>query len=397
MQAKSLFFLVILFVGCSAQIASDIYAPSLPFIASALKTPISNVQFSMAVYMLGLAVSQLIYGPLSEGVGRKIPLMIGLSILLIGNLVSLFAPTISVLIVGRLIQGCGAGACSALWRSIFRDTFEGVELAKYGAYFSILVTFMVPAAPAVGGYLQTYFGWRSNFLFLSIYALLTLLMVIIWLKESGAHHHPSRLRVRFIVQSYKEIMLSPIFMGYTLCTFLCYGAFFSWFAVGPVLLIHVVGISPVHFGWITLFGGGIFTALSSWIYGRTVTARGTHFMLRAGLIIMIISGILLILGKYFFGVNVWNIVVPLLLFYFGVTFIWPSAFANAFKPFGKTAGYAGALYGFMQISGAAIMGVIVSYLPHQNQIPLGIILIISAVLAFFILGKVEIREKLSNS
>lgn len=79
-----------------------------------------------------------------------------------------------VLIMGRLIQGCGAGACSALWRSIFRDTFEGAELAKYGSYFSILVTFIVPAAPLFGGYLQEYFNWRASFAFLAIYSLSTL-------------------------------------------------------------------------------------------------------------------------------------------------------------------------------------------------------------------------------
>jgi Bcr/CflA subfamily drug resistance transporter len=392
-MSKKIFFLTILFVSCSAQIASDIYSPSISFIASSLKTSISMVQSSMAIYMFGLAVSQLFYGPLSEGLGRKNTLIIGLLIFLSGHFVSLFSPTIGVLIAGRFIQGCGAGACSALWRSIFRDTFEGAELAKYGSYFSILVTFMVPAAPAVGGYLQAYFGWRSNFIFLALYTICTLLMVCCLFKESNIHRHISKLNTTFIVNSYKELLFSPIFMGYTLCTFLCYGAFFSWFSVGPVLLIEHIGISPIHFGWITLFGGGIFTALSSWIYGRTVTPFGTHFMLRSGLTIMMISGALLILGKYFLGLTLWDIVLPLLLFYFGVTFIWPSVFANAFKPFGKTAGVAGAAYGFMQISGAATIGALVSYLPHQNQIPLGIIFIVCAALALIISIRIARKER----
>jgi len=393
MTSKKIFFLTLVFVGCSAQIASDIYSPSISFIAQSLKASISSVQYSMAIFMFGLAISQLFYGPLSEGIGRKNSLSIGLIILIIGNLISLFSQNIDLLIAGRFIQGIGAGACSALWRSIFRDTFEGAELAKYGSYFSILVTFMVPAAPLVGGYLQTYFDWRSNFVFLSLYNIFTLFLVLFWFKETNIHQHISKLSFKFIRQSYKEIMLSKVFIGYTLCTFLCYGAFFSWFSVGPVLLIDKVGISPIHFGWITLFGGGIFTALSSWIYGRIVTRIGTNVMLRSGLIIMIISGVILIVGKYMSGITVWNIVIPMLIFYFGVTFIWPSVFANAFKPFGKTAGYAGGLYGFMQISGAAVIGAIVSYLPHRDQIPLGIIFIISAVLAFFVLGYLDCNAK----
>lgn len=393
MISKRVLFIIIFFVGCSAQIASDIYAPSLPSIASSLHTSITQAQFSMAIYMLGLAFSQLFYGPLSEGLGRKIPLMIGLSILMLGNVISLFSATISSLIIGRLIQGCGAGACSALWRSIFRDQFEGAELAKYGAYFSILVTFIVPAAPTLGGYLEEYFNWRASFIFLFAYSLLTLCMVCIWFKETNVHHHPEKLRAGFIFNSFKHILSSPIFMGYTLCTFLCYGAFFSWFSVGPILLIKTVGISPIQFGWITLFGGGISTALGSWVNGRLVTQFGTARMLRIGFIIMLLSGILMLIFKILLGVKTFSIVAPMILFYFGVTFIWPSAFSGAFGPFGKMAGYAGALYGFMQISGASFIGVIVSYLPHETQNPLALVFIITAVLSWILFEKIIYKQE----
>lgn len=394
MNSKITLFIIILFVGCSAQIASDIYAPSLPAIALDFHTAIAHVQFSMAIYMFGVAISQLFYGPLSEGLGRRIPLLAGLSILLLGNLISLFAPTITILIIGRLIQGCGAGACSALWRSIFRDTFAGDELAKYGAYFSIFVTIIVPATPALGGYLQEYFHWRANFVFLFTYSFSTFLMVLFWFKETSLHHHPERLKTRFIISSFKSILSSPIFMGYTLCTFLCYGAFFSWFTTGPVLLIHNIGISPIEFGWITLLGGGIATALGGWVNGKFVTKFGTHVMLRIGFLIMFIAGILMLTGKFILGMHTPIIVIPMILFYFGVTFIWPSAFAGAFTPFGKIAGYAGALYGFMQISGAAIIATIVSYLPHQNQVPLALVFIGSAILAWLVFEMMCIKKEI---
>lgn len=226
MIAKKFLFPVILMVACAAQIASDIYSPSIPAIANFLHTSIAHVQFSMAIYMLGLAISQLFYGALSEGLGRKIPLVAGLIILLIGNLISVFSTTITILLFARFIQGCGAGACAALWRSIFRDTFEGAEIAKYGSYFAIFATFVVPAVPALGGYLEEYFNWRASFLFLILYTLVTLLMVLLWLKETNLHHHRDRLKPIFIVQSFKKMLVSPVFMGYTFCTFLCYGAFF---------------------------------------------------------------------------------------------------------------------------------------------------------------------------
>lgn len=394
MNAKKILFPIILLVTCAAQIASDIYAPSLPAIAGSLQASITNVQFSMAVYMFGLAISQLFYGPLSEVWGRKAPLLIGLVILSIGHLISLFATNITILIIGRLIQGGGAGACASLWRSIFRDTFSGAELAKYGAYFSIFIVFIVPAAPTLGGYLQKYFGWRAIFAFLALYALILFLMVAIWFKETSLHHHRENLKTKFIYQSFKHVLTHPIFMGYTLCTFLCYGAFFSWFATGPILLIHNLGISPVTFGWLTFFSGGIATALGGWVNGKSVTQFGTHNMLRTGFVIMLIAGILMLLGYFLVGINLFSIIIPMTLFYFGATFIWPSAFAGAFAPFGKMAGYAGAVYGFMQISGAAVIGTIVSYLPDTNQIPLALVFIVSTILAWLIFEKIVHRKEI---
>lgn len=384
MNSKKILFCIILLVGCSAQVASDIYSPSLPAIAADLHTSLADVQLSMAIYMMGLAISQLIYGPLSEGLGRKIPLIAGLTIFLVGNLVSLLAPTITILMSGRLIQGCGAGACSTCWRAIFRDTFEGAELAKYGSYFSIIVTLIVPATPALGGYLQACFHWRANSALLMIYSLTTTLMVLIGFKETNQYRHREKLKLIFIFKTFSHILTSRVFIGYTLCTFMCYGAFFSWFSVGPVLLIHLAGMTPMEFGWVTLFGGGLATILGGWVNGKLVTKLGIYTMLRAGFVIMLIAGILMLFFKEIFDVNITAIVTPMIIFYFGVSFIWPNAFAGAFGPFGKMAGYAGALYGFMQISGAAAIGTIVSYLPHHNQLPLALVFIGGAGLAWLI-------------
>ena len=157
MQSNTLLFLIVILVGFFSGIASDIYIPSLPAIANDLKTNIEDVQWTLAIFMLGLSISQLIYGPISEGIGRKYPLIIGLFIVITGSFICFYASSIQNLIFGRFIQGLGAGAGASLWRSIFRDSFEGAQLAKYGGYLSILVAFIVPAAPTLGGYLQTYF------------------------------------------------------------------------------------------------------------------------------------------------------------------------------------------------------------------------------------------------
>lgn len=370
-NSNKVLFFIIVFAACLTQFASDIYAPSLPAIAENLNTHINYVQWSMSIYMLGVAISQLIYGPISEATGRKPPMIVGLIIMCIGSLVCLWAQTIEMVIVGRLIQGCGAGACAALWRSVFRDVYSGAELAKYGSYLVIFIMFIIPAAPALGGYFQEYFGWRANFVFMSVYSILAIIAIIFWFKETSIHHHPERLKHSYIIRTFHSLLTSRIFMGVTFATFLSYGALFCWFTVGPILLIHEVGLTPVEFGWLSALGGGSAYALAGILNGKFVTRLGMPFMMRIGFSIMIFSGVLLVVFYYLFGMNAWTIAIPGILFYFGSTFIWPNAFATAFTPFGKIAGYAGALYGFMQISGGAVISWIVSLLPY-NPIVLGL-------------------------
>jgi DHA1 family bicyclomycin/chloramphenicol resistance-like MFS transporter/DHA1 family 2-module integral membrane pump EmrD-like MFS transporter len=388
MKSNFLIFIIVLLIASIAGITSDIYAPSLPAISNSLSTPINSVQWSMAIYMLGLAISQLIYGPLSEVVGRKLSVILGLLILLIGSGICYFSNNIDMLILGRLIQGCGAGAAAALWRSIFRDVFSGEKLAKYGSHLSVFMVFVVPAAPAIGGYLQEHFNWRASFLFLCLYTLAILLLIIIAFKETSQHHHKSRLKISFILNTYAQLIKCRVFMGYSLCSFLSFGAFFSWFAVGPVLLIKVLGYSPIAFGWmssLTLCGT---MAIGSFLNGKLVEKFKLYIMLRFGWSLTFLAGAVMLLTQWLIGMNVYIIVGSISIFYLGSTFIFANTFAGAFAKCGKIAGFAGALYGALQIAGASALGGLVSYLPDNNQTPLACVYLGCSALAWIIYKKV---------
>ena len=347
-----------------------------------LRTIEDQIQYGVAFYMFGLAVSQLFYGYLSEGIGRRLPIIWGTIVLFFGSAICWFALGIEAFIAGCLIQGLGAGAACALWRSVFRDVFNGAELAKYGSYAAIIVTFVVPGMPVLGGYLLNFFGWRINFLFMMVYALVVIFLLIFGFKETSQHHHPERFNYKFIFSAFRELLSSRIFMGYSLAVLLSYGAYFAWFVSGSVLLIKVMGISPVVFGWITLVGIGCATIFASYINGLFVGHFGTHFMLRIGWAIMIVSGVLMLLGKFMFGINIIAIVVPTILFYIGSALIWPNSFAEAFIPFGKIAGYAGALYGFLQIVGGAVASGLIAYMPNGDQSAMALIFIVAPLLAW---------------
>ena len=382
LKDKLIMFVVIVLAVCLTQFASDIYTPSVSAIATALQVSVGQVQWSMAIYMFGVAVSQLIYGPLSEGIGRKSPLIAGMLIMLLGSGIAYFSPSMNWLLLGRLIQGCGAGACASLWRSVFRDIFTGDDLAKYGSYFTIIITFIVPTAPALGGYLQHYGGWRASFLFMLGYALLSLILMLIGFRETSQHHHKDRLQLSYIKSTYATLLTDHHFMGITLATFLSYGALFASVATFPVLLMHLLNVSPVAFGWISFAGCGGAYALAGFLNGRLVKRFGMLNMVRFGFITMVVAGLWLIGQWLLLGLGVWGVVLPVVLFNFGATFLWPNAFAAAFTPFGHIAGYAGALYGFMQICGGAVLGGLIAYLPKQTPLPLAIVIIAAAVLSW---------------
>lgn len=351
-----LLFFIIVLLGCSTQFAADLYAPCIVSIADDMNTSINNVQYTMSIYMIGIALSQLVYGPLSEGLGRKITMIIGLSIMSLGIIICMMAQNIETIIIGRLVQGIGGGAPASLWRTMFRDLFSGEDLAKYTSYLVIFIMFIIPGAPLLGGYLEEFFGWFSNFVFMLGYAFICLFASIFILHETSSNHHKSNLTLSKCFSNYAQMLTSRLFMGITISVFLSYGALFSWFIVGPVLIIDKIGLSPSDFGWINFLGAVVAYSSASYINGRLVKKMGTNFMMRAAYSIMILCGILMSLGYVFFGVNIYAIVAPTILFFFSSSFIWPNAFATAFTPFGKIAGYAGALYGFMQISGGGVLG-----------------------------------------
>lgn len=340
-----------------------------------LLTSIDMVQFSMSIYMLGVALSQLIYGPISEGLGRKIPILSGLFIMSCGSLINIFATNIDTIIIGRIVEGIGAGACSGLWRAIARDVFKGDELAKTMSYLVIFIIFIIPAAPLLGGYLDELFGWRSNFIFMAIYGILALAASYLMLEETNTNRDKSKLKISYMVENFIYMLKARNFIQIALGILLTYGAFFSWFLVGPVLLIKKLGVTPSEFGWINFLGIGGAFFVASLINGRMVTKVGTQFMIRLGWNITILSGVLMLALYFANGVDYWSLIAPMMLFSFGATFVFPNAFAKSFTPFGDRAGYAAAIYGSMQVGGGSILGVLVSYLPDESQFYLSCIIL----------------------
>lgn len=389
MSRKLNILFIVLIIAVLPGVASDIYAPSLPAVSHQLMASVPLTQWTMAIYMLGLAISQFLFGPLSDAFGRKRPLMLGLAILVFGSVLCVFSSTISVLLVARFIQALGAGACAVIWRTVFRDSFTPEEMAKYVAYLAAALIFVVPAAPVIGGYFEEYIGWRASFVFVAVCALVVMLCVNAFFSESSTTHHPSHLKLTYIKKSFGELLRNRIFMGYSVAALLTYGAFFSWAVSGPILLVKVLGVRPATFGWLTLLTAGIPMFIASKLQARFIGRVGMLRMLYIAWFTMCSGGALMCLGHFIFPISVYAIIIPLAMVFLGAALVFPNTFAIAFKPFGHISGFAGSLYGSLQILGGAFSGVLIAHLPDTSALSLSIVLFVLPLLALLLVLGVE--------
>ena len=384
-------------IACLSQFASDMYAPALMDIAHALNTDISIIQQSMAIYMLGIAASQLIYGICADAFGRKKPLITGFFLMLAGSLICVCATLPWHLLCGRLLQGIGAGSGAALWRAMFRDRFSGDALSQHSSILTIMSCFFVPAAPALGGIIAQCFGWRMIFFAMIIY-LCILIPAVYWLFEETHYSDANnKLNMSNIKRTLRAVIFNSSFMRFSFCTFMIYGVFFTVYVFTPPFFLQHFNMTASQYGIGLLITIGLATLCSGFINARGVTRYGMSRMLQIGFSFMQFSGWSLLFQACLYNYsNLYFTFALLGLFQFGALIVLPNLFSKAFSRVGHIAGYAGAVYSLIQIGGAAIFGEFASFMPADTLKPLAVMMIISGLFAWLIFASFKLTKYRCN-
>jgi DHA1 family 2-module integral membrane pump EmrD-like MFS transporter len=371
-----------------APFASDIYTPSLPAITHDLSSTAARIQATVMSYFFAAAISQLIYGPLSEKYGRKLMVVIGLSICVIGTVLCALAQTATLLIIARFIQGFGSGACNALFRAIMRDSFSGSKLAKTASLMGIIYPIVFGISPIIGGYIQEISGWRHSFTFAGVIISLSLLAIIFYLPETNHYRHTVTLKTSQVLRQYFQLLTHPVFVGYTLLSSFAFSGFLCFYAVAPYIFENEMGISPSGFGWITIIvESGLLIA--QFINSQTVMKYGIHYLLKWGVILMFMSGIILLILSLCRINQPWAIVLPAVIYSAAAGFVFANAMVGAFESFGNMAGIAAAIYGFLQMTISALTGLIMTHLPETTPIPLALVFTLSGLISMGIFYKLR--------
>lgn len=368
-------FPIILLLASLAHITADMYVPSLPIIKEAFKTNVTVIQYTLTVFMLGFGLAHLVFGPLSDRIGRRKPILIGIALSILGSILCLLSFSVKAFLIGRFLQGVGVAVCNSVGRSLVRDLMTGPRLAKISSYLGMIIVFVTATAPTLGGYIQHYFNWRVVFLFLFAYTVLVWFFTWKVLPETNLNLDPHATTPKKLIKNYLTVITNKTFLSYTLCVTFAYAGIISYVTSGPFLLQTVIGLTPVEYGWFAFItGGAIF--LSFLINSRLVLRVGIDALVFSGSSLMFLGGLIMTIFGYLNILSTFVIIVPVAIFCLGAGFNFANASAGAFQPFRNLAGSAGAIFGCLQILGAATASALIAKLHFNNQIPLGLILIV---------------------
>ena len=372
-------------------VSTDLYLPSLPDMTRFFGTDVSHVQLTLSIFIIGFAVAQLAYGPLSDRFGRRPVLLGGIVIYLLASLVCLAATTIEALIFGRLLQALGACSGAVLGRAIVRDVYPREQAARTLAKMASVMALAPAFAPMLGGALHRAFGWRANFVVLVLFGVGLLVASWALLDETNHHPDPYALHVRRMIGNYAALLGNRAYLGYTLTLSFIFCAMFSFISGVSFVVIDVLGVRPEYFGF-------CFAAvIAGYISGSVLTVRlahrwGNERMIRLGVGLGLASGLVLV-GLAAAGVQtIAAVIAPMAVTFLAAGLVLPNATAAAIGPHARIAGSAAALLGFIQMGTASSAGWLVGRLHDGTTLPMAGVIAGVTILAAATYGALVIRR-----
>lgn len=357
------------FLTAIGPLAIDMYLPAFPALEAALGADPGDSAWTLASFFIGMALGQLVYGPVSDRLGRRPPLLFGLLLFSLASLGCAIAASPASLAAWRFLQALGGCAGVVIGRAVVRDRCASREAARAFSLL-ILVFGLAPIlAPLLGAGLLLAFGWRSIFLALALYGAVCVWAVWRLLPETHANPPDSPLRLGRVLADYAGLFASRSFLGATLVSSLAFAGMFAYIAGSPFVIIQVYGIAPEHFGW--LFGANALGfVIASQVNARRLRTSPLSRLLRRAVRVPALAGLVLASSA-----AIGWLPLPLLLTGFfayvaSLGFIGPNATAAALATHGQRAGTASALMGALQFALATLVGVLLGVWHDGSAVPL---------------------------
>ncbi len=365
--------LILIALAAVGQMTQTIYVPVIADIAKDFNVSTGSVQRVMAAYLFSYGLSQLFYGPLSDQIGRRPVILAGMIIFLFATVCALFSPNLDVLVVASALQGLGTGVAGVMARTMPRDLYTGTALRYANSLLNMGILVSPLLAPMIGGVVAHFFGWRSCYLFLLLLCIGVVYYVFCKLPET----RPQQTEKRKMLTSFHQLLSNSSFTAYLVMLIGGLSGIAVFEACSGVLMGGVLGLNSITVSilFILPIPAAFFGA---WYAGRE--GRTFYNLMWHSVVCCLLAGALMWLPGWLGVMNIWTLLVPAALFFFGAGMLFPLATTGAMEPFPYLAGAAGALVGGLQNVGSGLATWLSAMLPQNNQFSVGMLMFFTSIL-----------------
>ena len=358
--AHGVLLVTLVLLSASGLVASDINLPGMPLAAHAFGTPISALQHTFSVYIVGLAVAPALYGPLSDAYGRRRLVIGGMLLYTVASVACSLAPNVTAFGLARIVQALGAGAGMVIGRAIVSDIFDAKTAARTFTTIMPIVGASPALSPLLGGYITTYVSWRAPFLFTAALGVLAVVLLAAYIPEtapkSSRHNNVART-----FRSYPMLLAQPRFWSYALNLCVGYAAYLGYLAASPVILVNMgLSTKAISYCYISLSVTYIFGNLTSRHFAKT---HRIDRLLGVGFAILATGAASLLLAGWLGGMSPLPMILAISIVTLANGFLIPLSFAGGVTSFPDNAGAASGLMGAMHLIAGSLAIYLIAAMP----------------------------------
>ena len=379
-SGETLTYITLVSLVAYAAIATDLYLPAIPYMIVDLGGTTSDGQLTLSVFMVGLALGQLVFGPLSDHFGRIPVVRAGTLLFLVTSVLCALAADFGVMWAMRGLQGMAAASGPVIARAMVRDRYEGNRAAQVMSTLSAAMAIIPMIAPSIGALILQFAAWPAVFVALAVFAALVL-AALSRLPETTSNSSNERLTLRRVLSSFSEMLRRPSFLGYQMAGSFSFAALFVYLSTVAFFLPDIFNIPTSLFGYafaLTVFG----FMTGSLINARLVMRFGMDQTLKAGLTISLLAALLIVLLSANASAHLYAMAALSSIFFLGVGLTASNASMGAISQFANTAGSASAVYGFTHALLASAIGAMAGILYQGRLLEPALIMLGCAMLAF---------------
>jgi MFS transporter, DHA1 family, multidrug resistance protein len=390
---KHLILITIIFIA--ACIETDIYLPAFTDMMDFFSASEKQIQSLLTWNFLGICLSGPFYGPISDSIGRKTPLLVALGVFLVGSMITTITSSFTWMLWGRLLQGLGSGGCFTLGTAIIFDTFQANKAIKAINQLNLTIPCIMSLAPMAGGYLNHIYGFRANFLTITIFVLISLLICCFSLKETLPPAKRQPLLLKKVLIDFKRAFISLPFLQLTLVISLLFSGYMVFLSGSAVIFITELGVKKELFPF---YQAAILVAwlIASVSANRILDKIGTTKLKQIGTVLILI-------GAAGFAGAGWLcpqdplIITAVMLFYtFGVNWVMAIYFPEGMEVLPEIKGVTASLLTSARLLISAAILAVVSKLYNATVYPMVIALVLITCVTFPIILFYENQRKRSQ-